>query len=544
MASLCSRNGLIVAASILGGMATTFAFADDAKKPQVLVTISKETTYITEPLRLDGYPDYVAALNQRCSAGVTPENNSAVLFWKAIGPSSIAEKYRAKYFQMLCIPPLPEKDDYFITSDAWFERQKAKEKPDTKQSEDYFSDPLWEQHSQAVKRPWSKEEFPIWAEWLALNEKPLALLVEASKRPRRYDPLIAGEKDTAMDIFCCLNATLSAHRDVTRALAMRAMLQLHEGKVDQAWSDLLACHRFGRLMGQGPTFIDFLVGITMDSIACAGDQHLMQYVQLTATQAMKMRDDLSRLPSMSQLADKIECGERFFGLDSALMVAREGPSSLWKLAGGAEPSDAIKTAVDCVYSVGLDWDIILRVLNSWYDRMADAIRKPAGVERQKAMKTIQEDIRKLQASANDLVSLGLMILIEPRKAISERFGTGFVMLLLPATTAGVTAEDRCSMQFELTKLAFVLAAYRADHDAYPIKLTNLVPKYVANLPKDIFFNDSELHYRQESNGYVLYSVGMNGKDDGGNGLEDVKERSNENWDDLVVRMPIAKQEKK
>jgi hypothetical protein len=32
---------------------------------------------------------------------------------------------------------------------------------------------------------------------------------------------------------------------------------------------------------------------------------------------------------------------------------------------------------------------------------------------------------------------------------------------------------------------------------------------------------------------------MNGKDDGGNGLEDVKERSNENWDDLVVRMPAA-----
>ena len=26
-----------------------------------LATISKETTYITEPLRLDGYPDYLAA---------------------------------------------------------------------------------------------------------------------------------------------------------------------------------------------------------------------------------------------------------------------------------------------------------------------------------------------------------------------------------------------------------------------------------------------------------------------------------------------------
>ena len=31
----------------------------------VLVTIGKDTTYITEPLRPDGYPDYFAALRER-----------------------------------------------------------------------------------------------------------------------------------------------------------------------------------------------------------------------------------------------------------------------------------------------------------------------------------------------------------------------------------------------------------------------------------------------------------------------------------------------
>ena len=41
-----------------------------------------------------------------------------------------------------------------------------------------------------MKRAWSKKEFPVLAGWLAANEKPLALLVAASKRPRRYDPLI------------------------------------------------------------------------------------------------------------------------------------------------------------------------------------------------------------------------------------------------------------------------------------------------------------------------------------------------------------------
>jgi hypothetical protein len=90
------------------------------------------------------------------------------------------------------------------------------------------------------------------------------------------------------------------------------------------------------------------------------------------------------------------------------------------------------------------------------------------------------------------------------------------------------------MQFELIRLAFALAAYRADQGAYPLKLADLVPKYVAKVPQDIF-NDSELHYRREGDGYLLYSVGPNGKDDGGKSFDDCK--AAEGWDDVVVRVP-------
>jgi hypothetical protein len=40
---------------------------ESAKQPP-RITLSKETTFITEPLGPDGYPDYVAALNQICSS--------------------------------------------------------------------------------------------------------------------------------------------------------------------------------------------------------------------------------------------------------------------------------------------------------------------------------------------------------------------------------------------------------------------------------------------------------------------------------------------
>ncbi len=181
-------------------------------------TISKETTYITEPLRKDGSVDYVAALNQRFSQGVTPENNAAVLFWKAVGPEEICPEYRDKYFQMLGIPPLPEKGDYFVDLDKYVARQKNGTKPRDAKPEAGTQDNTWDQLSLAMKRPWSQQEFPVLAEWLAANEKPLALVVEASKRPRRYDPLCCGEKTPLIAVL------LPGHPAITAMLLGRYAL--------------------------------------------------------------------------------------------------------------------------------------------------------------------------------------------------------------------------------------------------------------------------------------------------------------------------------
>ena len=173
----------------------------------VPVTISKETTYITEPLRADGYPDYVAALNQRLSQGVTPENNAAVLFWRAMGPGEIRKERREKYFKMLDVPQPPEKGDYYVTSIAWIKRHTSTGKDATDQSIAENDNLLSKQLDLALKQPWSKEEFPVWAEWLATNEKPLALVVEACKRPHHYNPLIVGINDRGLLIAILLPGT-------------------------------------------------------------------------------------------------------------------------------------------------------------------------------------------------------------------------------------------------------------------------------------------------------------------------------------------------
>jgi hypothetical protein len=81
-------------------------------------------------------------------------------------------------------------------------------------------------------------------------------------------------------------------------------------------------------------------------------------------------------------------------------------------------------------------------------------------------------------------------------------------------------------------LALALAAFQRDHARYPDKLDELVPAYLPSIPGDIF-SGKLLTYRPSENGYLLYSVGRNGADDGGRTQDDHPQ-----GDDIVVRMPL------
>ncbi len=228
-------------------------------KAAVAVTISKETTYITEPLRKDGYVDYVAALDRKCREGITPENNAAVLFWQAIGPAHLSEKIRESYFRRLGMAHPPEKGDYFVNFEEFLAAKKVRSKrEDEKKARLQPDQDLYDMLKPLKRRPWSKTEFPVIAEWLAANEKPLALVIEASKRPRFYDLQIQGGKAPMIAVQSPSMDCLHHPGDIVSALIVRAMSRLREGNRKKAWDDLLACHRLARLIGQGPTIAEAL----------------------------------------------------------------------------------------------------------------------------------------------------------------------------------------------------------------------------------------------------------------------------------------------
>ncbi len=512
--------------------------APAAKKPGVKVTISKATTYITEPLRADGYVDYVAALNQRGSQGVTPENNAAVLFWQAMGPGEIPRELRNELFKLLGVSPLPDKGDYFVSLDVFAKRLRDAKRPAgavaDKAADDAEDEKLWEQCDLAGTRPWSKQEFSVLADWLAANEKALALLVEASRRPRRFDPWVDETRGTSsVDPFAVLGASLGASRAAGRSLASRAMLRLGEGKLEEAWEDLLACHRLARLAGQNSTLVEALVAEALDSMACVGDRALLEHARLSGSQIAKMRQDLDRLPPLPKIGEKIDFAERYLFLDDITTMARDGLESL-KRHFDLVANDTDKGLLDEAAKVTINWNRSLRLGNFWYDRVAEAYRKPTRASRKAALGKIDEELSKLAAVAWDEESRRLSAARDPTQALSQRLAEVLVTLFVPAFLAADNVEDQGAMRLDLVRLAFALAAYRVDRGSFPAKLAELAPKYLAEVPRDVF-TGADLHYAKTGNGYLLYSVGINGKDDGGRTDDD--RAKGETWDDLTVRMP-------
>jgi hypothetical protein len=68
---------------------------------------------------------------------------------------------------------------------------------------------------------------------------------------------------------------------------------------------------------------------------------------------------------------------------------------------------------------------------------------------------------------------------------------------------------------EMTLAAIALKRYQLRHGRLPENLAALVPEFLHEVPRD-WFNGGVLHYRPQAEGmFLLYSVGEDGKDDGG-----------------------------
>jgi hypothetical protein len=319
------------------------------------------------------------------------------------------------------------------------------------------------------------------------------------------------------------------------------MLRVDEGKFDEAWQDQLSCHRLGLLVACGGSTYEGFVGVAIDAIASRADLAYLERADLTVRQIQNRLKDLHGLPPTPPMADKIDLTERFTHLELVQLVRQRGYGLLEafrhdrpappKLDGDGEKALA-----------AIDWAPALRDCNHWFDRLVAAMRVKDRVDREKQLEKIKQDIVALEVGPSESAKLAEILLGPPDKTVSKAIsrainGIGFG-LFPPFFGKAQSAHDRDVQVHRNVQVAFALAAYHRDHGNFPAKLDDLAPKYLAAVPDDLF-SGKALVYHPSAKGYLFYSVGANGKDDGGRSFND-----DPAGDDLPVAMPLPELKKK
>ena len=101
-------------------------------------------------------------------------------------------------------------------------------------------------------------------------------------------------------------------------------------------------------------------------------------------------------------------------------------------------------------------------------------------------------------------------------------------------------HSRMHHQARLRLLVCELAlhCYRLDHDRLPDKLADLVPKYLYAVRIDPY-SQKPIVFRPDSTGPILYSVGPNGRDDGGKPQDRVSYEPISPGDVLLIEPEVA-----
>jgi uncharacterized protein DUF1559 len=335
--------------------------------------ISKETTYITEPLKSDGVRvDYFSAWEQETyPENIATEENGYRLIVQHVGsPPDASSNHAAQVRQKLGLPVGLKPDmtyqapEDFLTDYVESERtddaltgQVADETPsegDLLDDETSSLDLLTER----TYRPWTPDDLPMMEQWLAENQAAIDLIAEATRKPTFHVPFAWNSEE---DLLIALPLPeYQRMGDFAHGLSVRANFRIGTGDIDGAIDDLIACKRLGRQLGPGGCAVQVAVGILVELIADSiGISGSLEHPP-TKEQLERLINRLGDLPRPAELDETMRF-ERYMALDFIQnMSAGKDTLDVWGVADRVSSRIPHRT---------VDWNIVTRQINRHYDAL-------------------------------------------------------------------------------------------------------------------------------------------------------------------------------
>jgi len=525
------------------GLVGNVVHVDAAKSPRAPGTIGlrfgPDTTVVSEPLDRHGYPDYLAAVEQRLGADVARDENFWVLMWPAIGNAERSKEEFISTIERRLGVTISREPRFSYPTDFAGLKQSSPE-----------AERLNDQWSASMERPWTRAEFPLLAKWVDAHEAQLAEVHAACQRPKAFAPLYSGEGN--FPLIAVLLPHVQALRSVARVQLSRAMLRLGEGDVDGSWQDLLDLHRVAGHSERGWTLIEALVGY---AIRAMGQKPLAQWVSqcdLPAEELAARWAELEPLLQIRPLTTAID-SERFMYLDVVLTIlsgkasAREVTQLVEPVVkptdhddGTAESLAQVRTAREMLFQLmvlGIDVNETLRYGNRMYDDLVAAVAPATHGERTRLLEKIEARTKADAAATRGVGALASAYFFSSSKDLQTLPAKALTALLIPAVAQVERAYTRAAAYLPLTRAAFAVRAALDRNGELPASLEAIEGLAAGDIVDP--FSGAPLKTLTDPRGVVIYSVGINGEDDGGQGYDDGSRPDGTRRDDLRIILSIA-----
>ncbi|MHB1423286.1 MAG: hypothetical protein ACYC3I_08840 [Gemmataceae bacterium] len=326
------------------------------------------------------------------------------------------------------------------------------------------------------------EDFLLLSKELASARTALNIALKLADMPRGRHPL-----HNASNPMATLLPHVQECRNIVNLLVYESMRRNQKGESKNAITACRAALNVARSIGDEPFYISQLVRLALVI-------HVCQAIERTLAQGEPPIEDMTVLQQILETEDALPSllaatrGERAF-LHKVFELVERGELSPDQVdSNSSSRPDRLKSTLIDLWRMDTreDHALFLSMMNRRIEELKRPMSEQAGLEKQ-----FEQDVRDV-----------------PKNAVITR-------LLLPAMSKMGGAFRRKHAYLRCTIVALAAERYRREKKTWPENVNHLCPQYLAAVPVDPY-DGAPLRYRRVRDGLVIYCVGPDAVDNGGN----------------------------
>jgi hypothetical protein len=370
--------------------------------------------------------------------------------------------------------------------------------------------------------------------WIADNQKAMELIRQGTKRQYYWRTYAVGtsQQETIPSMVAVLLPNLTEYKKLSQLFCWEAYLKAEKGDGKEALDEWITTYDFGRhIRGQNTLLIEQLVGIAIESLACKTITEMLSEYPVDSAILASVQQSLEKVLATENFRISFQ-SEKLCAYDEiqrCFTQSRFGKGHLYLPRVRSLGPDIPETSS----AAEKEMAEILYVLFAF--RPDILFTQPNREETQRAI----ERLYKIYDEMADLSPAVLNKRPEFQKQIEEIFRNNIFMGIV-VSDFGNIIEFSCRNQMyrQATITLLAIHRYKLNKGQFPVSLEELVKDgYLEKIPADSY-SDKPIVYKPKDGNFVLYSIGPNFEDNGG---QSGRNKSGKYFGDIVF-WPVHKEE--